>query len=249
MSSPSVPRPSCPYFAYIEEKDETDAITLEELDKSHPRKVITLYNGFSPDTKEDYELSCFNTLSIIEMISRGKQFNPITRIPFDKNQLKRIEWYKHCLDMFPEINTEDILDYKKLLSEWLKSPLEENIATNMARFFTIYNQVINFFGFNDIDSREKAEEYLRLNPDKTWVIRKSSVKDTRYNQFFVIMTKTTNPEYPFKNYLFVHRQGYGICDVDATRNADIASVSLMTSYYTNVVDLLISYAKKGIISL
>ena len=53
---------------------------------------------------------------------------------------------------------------------------------------SLHDQIIDFFGFKEIDTREKAEEYFVCNPDKNWVIRKSSVKDTKFNQFFVIMT-------------------------------------------------------------
>lgn len=235
------------YFSNVEEHFDTDAISLEELDHSHPRKIITLYNGYSPESKEDYEISYFNTESIIEMISKEKYFNPITRVKFDSNQIKRVEWYKQCLEMFPLVKPEDILDYKKIISEWLVLPFEQNEKTDYARFFTTYDQIIDYFGFKDLVSREKAEEYFLANPDKSWTIRKSSVKDTKYNQFFVIMIKKS---VNYDNYLYVHRQGYGVCRVDGNRYADISSVSIVKSeYYTNIIDLLIHFMKLGIIKL
>jgi hypothetical protein len=238
---------SSPYFCNIEQKYDTDAITLEELDHSHPRSVITINNGCNLDTKKDNELSYFNTRSIIDMVAHGKYFNPTTREIFDDNQLKRINWYKQCLEMFSDIKSEDIADYQRIISDWLLSPLEDNVNTHKARYFATYDQIIEYFGFKEINSREKAEEYFLENPTKTWVIRKSSVTDTKYNQFFVMMIKTVSS---FNNYLYVHRQGYGVCRVDASRNADITTAILRRAeYYTNIVDLLLTFDKNGMIKL
>ena len=60
------------YFGIIQEKSDLDSITLEELDHSHPRSIITLYNGYNPTTKVDNEISSFNTISIYEMILNNK---------------------------------------------------------------------------------------------------------------------------------------------------------------------------------
>ena len=235
------------YFGHIEEKYDTDAITFEELDHSHPRGIITLYNGFNPVTKKDHEISYFNTKSIVDMVSHSKTFNPTTRVQFNLNQLSRIEWYNKCLTLFPDVKSEDVEDHTKLIYNWLISPLEEGVNTYMARYFVTYDQIIDYFGFKEIDSREKAEEYFRTHADKNWLIRKSSVTDTKYNQFFVIMTRTSAG---FNNYLYVHRQGYGICGADATRHSDISTVELSDfEYYTNIVDLLISLNKCGTIEL
>ena len=235
------------YFTNINEKDDTDMITMEELIHTHPRGIITLYNGFDSILKKDYELSSFNVGSLIEMISHGKKFNPATREPFDTNQLMRIQWYGDGLKLFPNIKYEEITDYKLIISNWLKNPLEENINTNTARYFVTYDQLIDYFNFTQIDSREKAETHLNSNPDNLWIIRKSSITDTKYNQFFVLMVKKDKI---FSNYLFVHRQGYGITPAKASRFADISTVELnKIEYYTNIVDLLISYYKKKIIKL
>lgn len=235
------------YFTNIDEMEEPDSITLEELDHSHPRGIITLYNGFNYTTKIDYEISSFNAKSLYEMILHDKKFNPMTREPFDENQINRINWYKKCLELYPTITHEDIKDYKQLIQNWLLNPLETSEHTEKAKYFVTYDQIIDFFEFKEIDTREKAEEYFGCNPDKNWVIRKSSVIDTKYNQFFVIMTK--NDEL-INNYLFVHRQGYGICGVMADRYATITDVVLKKNqYYTNIVDLLILLSKNNIIRL
>jgi hypothetical protein len=235
------------YFSHIEETDNTDMITLEELDHTHPRGIITLYNGFDPVTKVDYELSSYNSSSLMDLITHGKHFNPGTREPFDDNQLFRIKWYAGGITMFPDIKHTDIADYKSIIYRWLQSPLEENVNTHMARYFVTYDQIIDYFNFKELNTREKAELYLNSKPDKTWVIRKSSISDTKYNQFFVIMVKKT---FGFDNYLFVHRQGYGVVGADAYRHSDISTVTLLKSeYYTNIVDLLIAKCKKGIIAL
>jgi len=235
------------YFSNIEQRTDTDMITLEELDHSHPRGVITLYNGFDPVSKKDYELSSFNIGSLVELVVHGKKFNPATREPFDENQLYRINWYNQGLQLFPNIKSENITNYKTIIANWLSNPVEENINTNMARYFITYEQLIDYYNFNEIDTREKAEEYLNLNSDKTWVIRKSSITDTKYNQFFVLMIKSP---IGFNNYLYVHRQGYGITPADANRYADISTVSLNKSeYYTNIVDLLITKCKNKFINL
>ena len=73
------------------------------------------------------------------------------------------------------------------------------------------------------------------------------MSDTKYNQFFVLMIKSATG---FSNYLFVHRQGYGIASVNANRYADISTVSVNKSeYYTNIIDLLIAKCKDGFITL
>ena len=235
------------YFGFIDEIKEPDSITLEELDHSHPRSIITLYNGFNYTTKIDHEISSFNAKSLYEMILHDKKFNPMTREPFDKNQISRIKWYNRCLELYPTITQEDILDYKQIIQNWLLNPLESSEYTEKAQYFITYDQIIDFFGFKEIDTREKAEEYFVCNPDKNWVIRKSSVKDTKFNQFFVIMTKNDGLIY---NYLYVHRQGYGVCEVMADRYATISEVFLKKDiYYTNIVDLLIWLSKNKIITL
>jgi len=235
------------YFGIIDEIKEPDSITLEELDHSHPRSIITLYNGFNHYTEIDYEISSFNAKSLYEMILHDKKFNPMTREPFDENQIKRIKWYNRCLELYPTITHDDILDYKQIIEKWLLNPLETSEYTEKAQYFITYDQIIDFFGFKEIDTREKAEEYFVSNPDKNWVIRKSSVKDTKYNQFFVIMTKKDGNLY---NYLYVHRQGYGVCAVMADRHATISKVILQKDlYYTNIVDLLIWLSKNQIITL
>lgn len=119
--------------------------------------------------------------------------------------------------------------------------------TLKAQYFVTYDQIIDFFGFKEIDTREKAEEYFIRNPDKNWVIRKSSVKDTKYNQFFVIMIKKDGL---VNNYLYVHRQGYGVCAVKGDTNATISEVELKKDqYYTNIIDLLIWLSKNKVIAL
>lgn len=238
------------YFSNIEERDDIDMITLEPLNHSHPRSIITLYNGFDPVVKKDYELSSFNVDSLMRLIEHGKKFNPATREVFDLEQLKRIKWYADGLKMFPDIKYEDIADYKSIIRNWLLDPMEDNINTNMARYFVTYEQIIDYFNFNDIETREKAEIYLNSNPDKNWIIRKSSIIDTKYNQFFVLMTKHFTNFRNFRNTPFVHRQGYGITLVDAPRYGDISTVSLVKyEYYTNIVDLLIHHCKVGNITL
>jgi hypothetical protein len=239
--------PSSLYFSNIQEKSDIDIITLEELDHSHPRSIITLYNGYNPATQKDNEISSFNTKSIYEMILHNKMFNPLTREFFDDNQIKRIKWYKKCLDDYPSISLEDISDYKTIITNWLISPLVTNDFSEKAKYFITYDQIIDFFGFKDIDTREKAEQFFIDNPDKQWVIRKSSVADTIYNQFFVIMTKN---ESFYNNYLYVHRQGYGLTRANTYRYSNISKVELIKfDYYTNIVDLLISLCKNNIISL
>lgn len=235
------------YFSIIDERKEPDSITLEELDHSHPRSIITLYNGFNYFTKIDHEISSFNAKSLYEMILHNKKFNPMTREPFDKNQITRIKWYKQCLELYPTISHEDIADYKQLIQNWLLHPLDSGDHTSKAQYFVTYDQIIDFFGFKEINTREKAEEYFILNPDKTWVIRKSSLTDTKYNQFFVIMIKKDGL---VNNHLFVHRQGYGICGVKGDRNATISEVELIKDqYYTNIIDLLIWLYKYKVITL
>ena len=235
------------YFSHIQERYEPDSITFEELDHSHPRSIITLYNGYNSITKQDNEISSFNTRSIYEMLLHDKKFNPLTREIFDENQIKRIHWYKKCLDDYPSITYNDISDFNQIIQNWLINPHEENECIEKAKYFVTYDQIIDFFKFKEIDTREKAEDYFVENPDKTWVIRKSSVQDTKYNQFFVIMTK--NGEFT-NNYLYVHRQGYGITRVNAERHSNISTAKLVKSdYYTNIVDLLISLSKNKIITL
>lgn len=235
------------YFGVINESTEPDSITLEELDHSHPRGIITLYNGFNYSTKIDYAISSFNVKSLYEMILHNKKFNPITREPFDENQITRIKWYMRCLELYPTISHEDIADCTQIIQNWLLNPLEPSEYAEKAKYFVTYDQIIDFFGFKEIDTREKAEEYFVRNPDKTWVIRKSSLTDTKYNQFFVIMTKKYGLVY---NYLYVHRQGYGLCAVSAERYATISEVILKKElYHTNIIDLLIWFSKNNIITL
>lgn len=243
---PIPPNPAASYFSNIDEMDDVDIITLDDLDHTHPRGIITLYNGFSSSEKKDYELSKFNVESLLKMIETGKKFNPTTREPFDINQLKRINWYGLCKTYFPDITYEDISDYNKIIANWLLSPLENNENTLMAQYFITYEQMIEYFGFKCLDTREKAIDYFTEHPDKNWVIRKSSITDTKYNQFFVVMTKKYNT---FNNYLYVHRQGYGICNADSPRFGDITMVKTGSEYYTNIVDLLITLAKNNIITL
>ena len=142
------------YFSNIEQRTDTDMITLEELDHSHPRGVITLYNGVDPVSKKDYELSSFNIGSLVELVAHGKKFNPATREPFDENQLTRIKWYNQGLKLFPNIKSEDISNYKTIIANWISNPLEENINTNMARYFITYEQLIDYFKFKEIDTAD-----------------------------------------------------------------------------------------------
>ena len=239
------------YFAHTDSKhiDDVDAISYEELDITHPRGIITFYNGFDRETLIDRELSSFNTTSMITMLDRygSSIFNPKTREILDNNQIKRILWYKECLQKFPTITRDDILDCKNIIDKWITKPLEIDIDTDMCKYFVTYEQIINYFGFSEIDSREKAMEYFESNPSKTWAIRKSSVTDSKYNQFFVIMYKKNDL---YENALFVHRQGYGIMHANSSRGGDISNVTLYTeSYFTNIIELLIHYIAKGIICL
>lgn len=235
------------YHCNIQNLTGPDSITLEELDHSGPKTIITIYNGFNPVIDEDYEISSYNTKSLYNLILHKNFFNPLTREPFDKNQITRIKWYNECLDKYPTITHDDIKDYKELIIKWLEAPLEDNEHTEKVKYFITYDQIIDFFGFKEIDSREKAEQYFIDNPDKTWAIRKSSVVDTKYNQFFVIMTKNGNI---FNNYLYVHRQGYGICGVNAKRFDKLSSVILnKTYYYTNICELLITLFRNNTIEL
>jgi hypothetical protein len=242
---------SSEYFTNIrgmETTGDVDAITFEELDYTHPRSVITFYNGYSPETLVDYALTSYNTMSIHNLVERGFLTDPKTGIKFDKNQQQRICWYKSCLTKFPDIKHEDVLDYKKIISDWLVSPLEETKTTDMARYFITYDQIIDFYGFKDVETREKAELYFTEHPATKWIIRKSSLVDTQFNKFFVLMIKKEEGDYIYQ--LYNHRQGYGICAVDAPRFSTVNNVKMDTSiYFTNMVDFLIHYVKIGFIKL
>jgi hypothetical protein len=227
------------YFSHTSSlTDEIDPILLDDLDTIHPRGIITFNNGYNETTLEDHEMSAFNTKSMILMLNRygSSIFNPKTRTPLDLNQVERIKWYQECLDKFPLITHEDISDHKSIIDKWITKPLVSDIDTDMCKYFITYDQIIDYFGFIDINSREKAMEYFELNPTKTWVIRKSSITDTKYNQFFVIMYKK-NGEY--ENSLFVHQQGYGIMGVNSKRGGNISTVSFYKHlYFTNIIELL-----------
>lgn len=259
VDDPMAPVQSSLYSSNIKDSvGQIDSVACEEITAehvgldSHPRMIITFNNGYDYLRKKDYKLSFLFLSSVLEMIKKNQLFDPLTNQAFSPNQIKRINWYKLCLEMFPDVTYKSVSDYKKIIDDWLVSPLEETLATNMARFFVTYDQIIDYYGFTDVNSREKAEVYFSEHPDKTWVIRKSSIKDTKYNQFFVLMIKhkiEDVDQVKYNNHLYLHRQGYGICDVDASRHSDMSSVTFGSQYYTNIVDLLIFMNRTNVIKL
>jgi hypothetical protein len=227
------------YFSHtINTEELPDPISLDKMDDGHPRGIITFYNGINSLTKQDNELTRYDLKSLLKMHeSKGDfgMFDPLTRKPFDENQIKRLKWYRECMTKYPNITRDNIIDYKSIIKNWIDNPTEYN--TDIFKYFITYDQLINYYNFDIIDTREKAMTYFAENPSIKYVIRKSSVKDTKYNQFFVLMKNNSGT---YENYLFVHQQGYGIMNVDAERNASIEGVTFNRKiYYPSIGDMLI----------
>ena len=228
------------YFTHtINTEKLPDPISLDEMNDAHPRGIITFYNGFNPLTKQDNALTRYSLKSILEMHDRNGDFgmfDPLTRNPFDKNQIYRLKWYRECINKYPDITRDDIKDYTSIIKNWIEHPTEYN--TDMFRYFITYEQLIKYYNFDIIETREKAIIYFTENPSVKYVIRKSSVQDTKYNQFFVLM-KNNNGTYD--NFLFVHQQGSGIMRADALRDSTIENVTFKKNIcYPSIGEMLIN---------
>lgn len=218
-----------------------DPITLEEMDDTHPRNIITFYNGFNPLTEEDYEVTKYDTNSIyawLMTVGDNMAFNPMTRVNFDANQIRRIKWYKECVDKYPDLKRTEINE-TEIIQKYMDEPNEVN--TDMFKYLVTYETLIDYLGFHDFN-RDKAIEYLADKPYNTFVIRKCSVKDTKYNKFFVLSVKKS---YGVTHYLFVHTYGYGIRAVDGDSNCTIKQVQMRASpYYCSASEFYTDFIKK-----
>jgi hypothetical protein len=226
------------------ENHEIDLITLENLNVEHPKGVITIFEGINERNNKELPLSCFNSDSIYEYITRcsGVIKNPKTRNIIDNNQIKRIKEYKKCVDKYPDIKKEDILDKEYIITEWIKEPSKEK-NIDYIKYFVELNDIMKYFGFDKYNSREKATEYLNEPYNRSWIIRESSISNTKYNKFFVIQKKDG------RNFPFVHIQGYGICSVTAKRfNENIKDVTIhYHNYWFSIGEFMIYLRMNNII--
>ena len=234
------------YFNNIMNYSGNCPIGHYELDKSHVRKIITINNGINSTTQEDYPLSYYDTIQIIDWCNSTRiPTDPMTRKVFSPNELKRIKWYEKCLKDVPTFGWKDLDNWRTHIENWMKNP-HNIIYKRIVRYFIIYEQIIKYFGFEHIKTRSSAEKYLESKPCKSWVLRKTpTIKDTKYNKYFILTVKNLTGVYC--NFLFVHQQGYGICSVDKIKNMKTDKEDLIINhdiYYTNIIDLLTSYLEK-----
>lgn len=232
---------SC-YFTFSTNEDcLPDPITMEEMSDIHPRSIITFYNGFNPSTLEDHELTKYDTNSIYDMMVRvgeHRMFDPLTRKTLDINQIKRIKWYKECLDKYPDIKRVEINE-EEIIRKYMEDKNE--YTTDMFRYFVTYESLIDFLGFHDFD-RSKAEEYLGDKDVGSIGLRKTSMIDTKYNKFFCVSVKRLDKVI---HYAFVHRYGYGITHVKTVSNANVSQVELIKSeYYLSAGDFYERFINK-----
>jgi hypothetical protein len=257
MSHPT----SCfdPYGACIAEasRDKECPISLDDLYSDHPLGIFTLYNGYNSETRMDYPLNVYLTIKVLP-IFEGQETcagadtgmkDPITRRMLSPNEILRVKWYRECMDKFPDI-THDQINVTSIIDAWKAN--KTRVTIDMFRFFVKFEEAIEYFGFSELDTREKALKYLIDHPSENWVVRKGSVTDTQYNRFFVMTYKKKKvgitDDDVISNVLFVHRQGYGIMQVNADRYDTMDTVKFNESmYYTNFCDLLMALFYIGLI--
>jgi len=209
------------------ENHEIDMISLENINVSHPKGVITINCGYDYDRKVDLPLSCFNTETLFEYIHKcnGQPKNPKTRKVFDNNEIYRIKQYKICMLNYKDLKKEDILDKEKIITDWIREP-GNIVYSDYFKYFIDLEDIIKYFGFSEFNTREKANIYLSKPNNRNWIIRKSSIKNTKYNRFFVVQFKNK------ENFAFAHIQGYGICPISSLRFVnELYNVKIHYQYY------------------
>jgi hypothetical protein len=263
------------------EDGDIDPISLDPIveitENMHPKSIITFYNSyqFEEGIPKDFPLSKYNTKEFLEYYETiknqhpSKWRNPENRNLFDLNTMKRIEHYKKSFEMFPDIKLSDI-NVNEIIDKISSRP--HNILSmdfdyedkeGQFRLFVTFEEVIEYYKNKGIfyDTREKAEEYLRVNeydrdettvdnnsenrePKLKWVIRTCSLIDTELCRHFVIENNKG-----FRG-AFQHRQGYGIIGVSGPRNSYIHQLSTDNQcYFTTIGHLMMRLQNLQYISL
>lgn len=231
-----------------------DIISLDDFeDKDYsPYEIITFNNKFVVDADtgvlNDLPLSCYFVNTIHSYIEHKMSENPLalirdpkTNTTLHKSQLRRVKFYRDFHTTFLSEMTEEHRDVfmngdeKKrnafglqVIQMW-EQDREKTYLNTLMKYCVNFDCLTQYYGFQEIDSRDKAYEYL-ASPERKrdFVIRKSSIQDTKYYKFFVIQTK------PGIISLMVHIQGFGILPATSTTrfcNANACVIDYDTEFY------------------
>lgn len=232
----------------------TDVISLDDFEDREykPYEVITFNNKFTTNSEtgeiKDLPLSCYYVDTIHTYVEhklasnpQGHIKDPKTNSVFPKNQYHRIRFYKYFNSTFLGNMTEEHREIfmngtdeeRKtfaidIIKQWEITPNDPYLKMLM-KYCVKFNHITEYYGFNEIDSREKAMEYLSSEErTRNFVIRKSSVQDTKYYKFFVLQTVAGSCT------LMVHIQGFGIVPVNCSRrhcSVNECVIDYNTPYY------------------
>lgn len=222
-----------------------DIVSGEEFkydEHSHPRSVMTLRG--SNGVPYPYLVN-----SIIRIMIDGDGLHPFTRLPLSQLTKDRAILFSRCIQEFPDYK----LDPGKsvdLYNRWINSynpdsslsAREKTLLFLEAQCFLQPEDLTAMFqsfnGKGSLNNREAAEKFL-IESGKKWVLRNSSLRDTKYNKAYALTKITPTGEYTHT--AIVHRIGEGFFSgVYLYRGQTTDSKFQYTASYPTIIHLLIT---------
>lgn len=201
-------------IAYSNKVDVLSKKDLTCLQLDHPRSSINIRDGD--------KFSSFNLNTVASLLLQGKP-NPSTGQPFRKIDIERITMYIESCTIFPGYSLSS-LDTRDLYNRWiqtfdkdlnLENPdvFESVKKTRLeARCFLQAEDLVEIFraycGKGSLDNRIKAQAELCDKPIGSWLIRNTSLKETKYDKPMVI-TIHIGGESQFMHKIIIHKIGQG----------------------------------------
>ncbi len=221
--------------------DGRDDITFDTLRISHPRATITL-------RKTNNEPHPYNLNTIIDIITKGNGCDPLTRIPFPPIVSERVFLYQRCIQLFPDYNI-NMLDTNVLFRRWLSTYYPNSFTLQEiekirieARCFLQAEDLVSLFktylGKANMENRKQAEKELENKPDGYWLLRNSSLIDSKWNKAFALSIKISNKKY--KHIAIVHKIGEGLCFNcnSLSRGSGAEHILTYETIYPTIIDML-----------
>jgi hypothetical protein len=223
----------------IKNEHEIDPVTMENFNSyTHPRGTIMIRRSNNIPFP-------ILTTTAYDIINKGDGKDPVTRVPFSELTKKRIQLYVEAIKEFPDVKEINIV---KTYEKWQRliytpetfSKKDAYLAHLEARVFLQADDLLDifhsFYGKGSTLNRLEAEKYLKENPERKWILRNCSIKDSLYDKAYAI--SVINPKGNVLHWIIIHKIGEGFAIPKQARSGDHANKINCVCSYPTIIDIL-----------
>jgi hypothetical protein len=191
--------------------DTVDIVSFEEIRPNgrnyvmHLRMIEKEIEG-QKVPRVPVKLIPYDTYSAYDtFITRGLKFDPETREPLNANFFKRIQLYKEALDTFGSEFEPSVEELNRLMNKYLQG---ESLDERETLYLRSYLNADNSSAIKEFDGdvRVMAKTALKQKGEGSWLLRRSSIKNSSLIKVKVLSCFDKNE---YHHYPFFHVSGLG----------------------------------------